>query len=185
MRLFVAINLPPDLRAAVWTATGALREAGLPVRWVGAAQLHVTMQFLGEVSNERSAQTVAAVEHAARESRILELSVQGFGAFPSLRNPRVVWIGIQDAPDLTDLHGRLDRKLAEAGYDREERRFHPHVTLGRVKRGAHGSELRELESLAGSVALCETFTAETVDLMRSHLGPGGARYSVLSAAPLG
>jgi len=185
MRLFVAINLPPDLRTSLWAATGDLRKAGLPVRWVGAAQLHLTMSFLGEVSERQSAQVLEAVRIAASRGGPIALHVHGVGAFPSLRNPRVVWIGLQATPELAELHERLAGRLEEAGFDRDGRPFHPHVTLGRIKRGVHRSELRELEPLAGSVRFQDSFSAETVDLMRSQLGSGGARYSVVSAASLG
>jgi 2'-5' RNA ligase len=184
MRLFVALNLPQDVRTALWAATATLREAGLPVRWVGAPQLHLTMHFLGEVSDRQAEHALQAVVSAAAPGGPVALHVHGVGAFPSLGNPRVVWIGIQATPELAELHDRLAGCLMEAGFECDTRPFHPHVTLGRIKRGVHRSELRDLRPLAGSVRFESRFTVETVELMRSHLGPHGARYSVVSAVPL-
>lgn len=185
MRLFVAINLPPGLRGRLWQAAAPLRAAGRSVKWVGEAQLHLTMRFLGEIADDDLESMRAAIAGAGRHAAPLELRLGGVGAFPSLRRARIVWMGVERSPALEALYSALEEELKAVGISPEERRFHPHVTLGRVRRRTRRSELRQLESAAGSVDFAEICRAETVDLMRSRLGPEGARYEALARCPLG
>lgn len=181
MRLFVAVNLPDGVRKRAWRASAPLREPGFPVKWVGEEGLHLTLRFLGSVERGGASEVSAALEGAARGSGPLDLRLGGVGAFPSLRDPRVLWLGVEGPPELTALREAVEGAMAALGFGHEEREFHPHVTLGRVRRGAQRGALEGLAAAAGRVRLDAACRIDSVELMESVTGPEGARYTVVSS----
>lgn len=184
MRLFIAINLPPAERDRLQREAGVLRSARLPVRWVAADALHLTLKFLGEVADARVPRVEQALTHVAAAVPPLDLELRGLGAFPNLGNPRVVWVGVRAPDDLTRLASAMEDAMAELGFAREQRAFSPHLTLGRAERDAHPRDFRALAALAAEFTFRAEVRARSADLMRSHLSPRGARYERLLAAPL-
>jgi 2'-5' RNA ligase len=178
VRLFVALNLPPPVREALWAATTPLRELGLPVTWVRGDGIHVTLKFLGEVGDEREADVAAALGRAAVGARTLPLELVGFGAFPDFRRPRVVWAGITPEPGLEILQHRVEQEFAPLGFPTEARAFRPHVTLGRARREARPRDFTGLESTLARLEFAQTAVVTALDLMQSKLGSGGAVYNV-------
>jgi 2'-5' RNA ligase len=189
VRLFVALNLPDSVRQALWRAAGPLRELGLPVRWVRPEGLHLTLKFLGEVAPEREAELAAALGRAATGSpaspgspgvrpgsRGLHLALRGCGAFPDVKRPRVLWVGIEPEPALELLQHRVEQEFAPLGFPTEARPFRPHLTLGRAERDARVQGFRPLAGAIEKVAFDETATVETLDLMESQLQRNGAVY---------
>lgn len=183
-RLFVALLLPETARASVSDATEPLRTGTLPVRWTAVHQLHITLRFLGSVDPRRIERVGDVVKRTAAAGRPLHLVLRDIGAFPSLSRARVVWVGVEPDPGLADLHRRLTDALEPLGFPPEERPFHAHVTLGRARprRGLSGGALEEA---ARAVSLRAEADVTHVHLMRSRLGPGGARHTVEVACPLG
>ncbi len=184
MRLFIAINLPQEERARLDRDVRALRAARLPVRWVAADALHLTLKFLGEVPDARLAGIERALTGVAAEFPPFHLELKGLGAFPNVHNPRVVWVGIEAPPELRRLAGALEDAMADLGFPRENRPFSPHLTLGRAERDARAGDFRSLGALAAEFSFRAEVEARSADLMRSHLSPRGARYERLLAAPL-
>lgn len=178
MRLFVALNLPPSVREALWAAAAPLRERGFPVKWARGDGVHVTVKFLGEVGDEREPELVAALQRAAAGARALPLVLGGFGAFPDVRRPRVVWVGIAPEPALEILQHRVEQEFAPLGFPAEPRAFRPHVTLGRAARDARPRDLAGLEEALGRIEFAETALVGAIDLMQSTLQSGGAVYHV-------
>jgi 2'-5' RNA ligase len=185
MRTFIALNLPARERQRIHRAVRSLREGGLPVRWVEADSLHLTLKFLGEIRPERIAEVEGAVARVASATSPFTLLLEGFGAFPTLRRPRVIWMGARATPELRCLKQDLEWALADRGFEAETRAFHPHLTLGRADAGDRGGAFRELEGLVGGLDLAVQVPVHTVDLMRSQLGREGACYNLLSAVKLG
>ncbi len=185
MRLFVAVNLPDDQRRAIADATASLRAAELPIRWVDAGGLHVTLKFLGEVDGAASGAIADALESATAGLRSFDVTLGGLGAFPSLARPRVVWVAVEQHPALELLANDVERALAPLGFASELKPFHPHVTLGRVHQAARAAALRPLAKRAAAVTWAGTMMVENVDLMASTTGPGGATYEVVRRAALG
>jgi 2'-5' RNA ligase len=189
LRLFVALEPPDAVRrrlAAVQEATRVAAGAhAAEIRWAPAVQVHLTLQFLGAVPEERLEAVRAAVREAAAASRPLRLAVHGAGGFPSSRRPRVVWAGVEDdAGGLAALAAGLGRALAPLGFPAEGRPFSPHLTLGRSRdpRGARG--------LGGAITAASAlepvpWRATEVVLFRSTLGPGGARHDPVERMALG
>lgn len=184
MRLFVAINVPSSVRSGIWETAAPLRDGGYPVKWVGRDGIHLTLKFLGEVEPARLERVEGELTAAILGTKQFPLPICGFGAFPTPARPRVVWVGCEGIAPLEILQHEVELAMQRSGFPAEARPFRPHLTLGRVKRGARSA------SLAGLGAELERleFTAEplvaSVDLMQSRLSPGGARYERLHAVEL-
>ncbi len=185
MRLFVAVNLPAAERRAAYEAAAPLRTARLPVKWVAEDAIHVTLRFLGEVSDERVGPIADALGGAVRAARPFDLGLGGVGAFPSLARPRVVWIAVERHPALELLANDVEKALMALDFEPELRPFHPHLTLGRAERSARPAAFAGLEALAAEIEWQGATAVESVDLMQSVLGPKGPRYTVLARATLG
>jgi 2'-5' RNA ligase len=180
VRAFIAIQPPAALRAALYDATSPLRSLELPVRWVLADAMHLTLAFLGSIDEARVGPVVDAMGDAAAAHPALDLTLHGLGAFPRRGDARVVWIGVDAPPSLAALHEDLSVRLEKAGFAREARAFAPHLTLGRSRRDAQRVVLPD-----SSFEFRATFAVEELVLMRSHTDPAGARYEQIAATPLG
>jgi RNA 2',3'-cyclic 3'-phosphodiesterase len=188
-RLFVALEPPEALRRRIAATAGAIRrDAGAAageVRWVAEENLHLTLQFLGAVPDERVEGVERAVAAAAAAARPLSLEVKGAGGFPNARRPRVVWLGLSgDEAALQALAADLGRRLTPLGFAPEARPFSAHLTLGRSRdpRGAAG--------LGGALAAAAqgegvAWRAAELVLFESHLSPRGPRYEAVHRAPMG
>lgn len=184
MRLFVAINLPADVRHSAHGAMAPLRDPlGRTVSWVRADNLHVTVQFLGDVAPARVSAIADAVRAAARATPTTVARLGGVGAFPSLARPRILWIGIEPNPALDALYHAVTDATGRLGFERERRPYHPHVTIGRVRVGA--TTTTKLAAAVESVDWTAVVSVHAVDLMVSEIGAGGARYRVAASCPLG
>lgn len=178
MRAFIAINLPPAVRSAIWEAATPLRSGSYPVRWVAPDSIHLTLKFLGEVAPEREHEIVEGIEAAVHGVKPIPLSLAGFGAFPSANRPRVVWVGCEAVPALELLQHRLERQMDRLGFPVEGRPFRPHVTLGRAGRDARTAAFADFAAVLEPLGFEAQAVIESVDLMQSELRRDGARYTV-------
>ena len=184
MRLFTAIDLDDEARAAVAAAQQRIRsdlgDTSRSMRFVRADHLHLTLVFIGEV-DERSAGDLVNVMRQGIPAPAFELVFAGFGAFPPRGAPRVLWLGTLDgAQQAIDLHATVARRLAAAGVTAEPRPFRPHLTLARW-RARSGGERPELSSLSGVIA---RIMVGRVTLFQSRLSPAGPSYTALAHAHL-
>ncbi len=184
-RLFVAVNLPEAERSGIHRAVSPLRASDLPVRWVPANNLHVTLAFLGDVEEERIGRISEALLRVGREHAPFTLDLRGLGAFPNLRRPRVLWIGAEGGPALRAVQRGVAAALKPLGFAPDDRVFHPHVTVGRAQKHARPGDFGEFTALSETVTYQRRVGIHTVDLMRSQGGPDGVRYHVLAQCPLG
>ncbi len=183
MRLFVAVDLPEDLRARLGGLQDELRPIPLPVRWVRPQGIHLTLKFLGEVAQERAPAIGEALRAVAGEHAPFTLSVAGVGVFPELGAPRVIWVGLGgDLPAAGRLQDAIDAALLRLGFAREKRPFRPHLTLGRVK-GAGRGDWRPLLRRHAEASL-GSFEAPECVLFESKLDSAGASYSPIGRFPL-
>jgi len=184
-RCFAAVEFDDGTRERLRRLLRAAREQDGGVRWVRPAGLHATLAFLGDQPPEHVQRFGDALEAAGRGRAAIPVQVGGLGGFPSSKAARVVFVGVTDPTGgLLALHADLAARFAAAGFVDEERAFHPHVTLGRVRDGKVaidrlGSDLdrSDLALVAGSVT--------RVVLFRSDLEPGGAVYTPLRVVNLG
>jgi len=121
MRLFVAVMLPGTVREALGRLTGELAVTGTQVRWVKPRNIHLTLKFLGDVEEEKSRVVVETVKRACRGNMPFEFTVEGVGAFPSARKPRVIWVGVNRSVPLAALHERLEQEFKTTGFPPEQR----------------------------------------------------------------
>lgn len=185
MRCFVAIDLSPEVRAAIVRAQAGLRTAAprVDVRWLEPAGMHLTLAFLGEVREERLAALQNTLAGVVTRRPPLALVARGLGGFPSARRPRVVWVGIiGEREELGRTAAAVASALVPLGFPAEERPFRGHVTLARV-RSPRGLQPLGEAIAAGSDADLGEWTARDVVLYRSHLRPSGAVYEPLARLP--
>jgi RNA 2',3'-cyclic 3'-phosphodiesterase len=184
MRLFIALNLPEKERLRIHAAARPLRDAGYPVRWLEPDDYHLTLKFLGEVRSEHVPVAEGVVDRVAHETKEFPISMSGFGAFPTIRRPNVIWLGVDPCPALRCLKQDLEWGLATHGFERETRAFHPHITLGRADPQAGAGAFRGLDDMAAGLKYVGKVPGRTVDLMRSQLSRHGTKHSVLRESPL-
>jgi RNA 2',3'-cyclic 3'-phosphodiesterase len=186
-RLFVALPLPEAVRRSILAAQGELRAA-VPegsVRWTKPDQLHVTLRFLGDVDAERVDELIASVQGACGHGGTIELQAGGLGVFPNRHRPRVLWTGIADRSGrLAALQRAVEAASAAFTTEKPEPAFTAHVTLGRCKT-LNRKEIARLRTLMDEKPRSfGRWTADSVQIFRSELGPGGSRHSLLAAVPL-
>ncbi len=184
MRAFIGIGLPPQCKQAIASAYSPFRGKRIPVSWTPERNLHVTLKFLGEIPPDSVEGIVSLLLGAGRGIPAFEMLVEGAGGFPSLRAPRVLWVGIREPLELVGkLHENMENVLSGAGFTGEGRPFHPHITVGRVRdRLSPGWG----EEYAGAMS-GEPFGSVMVNsyqLYESRLSPAGAEYFVLRDFPL-
>ena len=185
MRLFLAVNLPPATRRAIHSATAPMREAAVLVSWVAEPRLHLTVKFLGEQPQHEAERLRETLRPAVATHPALSLVIGGLGAFPNLRSPRVVWMGVEHDPRLELLHHAVESICGTLGHEVDGRAFRPHITLGRVRDRLAAPVARALSGAARGVEFAGRMDMTTLDLMESELMPTGPRYRVVAALPLG
>ncbi len=184
VRLFVAVNLPKKDRERISRATRKLRETELPVLWTDEDHYHVTLKFLGEVRRERLVEVTKAMQGVAESTKAFSTKFAGFGAFPSVRQPRVIWLGIAASPELRLLKQDLEWSYGESGFEAETRAFHPHVTVGRAGDRDGAGAFRGLDDLLAELKCAGDVKVTSIDLMKSQLSPEGSTYTVLASERL-
>ncbi|MFH0983460.1 MAG: RNA 2',3'-cyclic phosphodiesterase [Planctomycetota bacterium] len=184
MRLFVAIELSAEVKAALRDTQRALAAFDRAVRWVNSDQMHLTLKFLGEVPDGRVEEICATTASVAGTSSAFEMLVGGCGCFPPKGTVRVVWVGVDEPRGLLATCSTLcEAEYEKIGFAREHRPFSPHLTLGRVREDRTGGKLREAVS-GVHVASCRQ-GANELCVVQSTLTPHGAKYAVVSRHPFG
>lgn len=182
LRVFIAAPLAPEVRRnlARWESEVKLKEKGWRV--VGEENLHLTLRFLGERSPVRVEEIRAALGPRLGGLSSVSARVQGWGVFPGLSRPRVLWAGTGGGVErLVALAETVDQVLEGLGEARRDRPFRAHLTLGRAR--SRGAELPGKPS--SSEPFFGDLTIDDVHVIRSHLGPSGPRYEVVDHFPLG
>lgn len=185
-RMFCAIELPEDVRARAADHIARLRGAVPHARasWERAEKLHITLKFLGEIEPQRTHAPSLAAARAAALVSPFNLAIEGAGAFPTRGVPRVLWIGVTDsAGRLAQLQKQLEDECASENFARDERPFHPHLTIARLRAPQYARRLAALHKEMGFEAM--GFDAAGLVVVRSELSPRGSRYTTLSHHTLG
>jgi RNA 2',3'-cyclic 3'-phosphodiesterase len=185
VRVFIAIALPATLQQKLDEAARLLKnDKTRSVRWVTGKNIHLTLKFLGEVEGEKIDGISQMIQAESRLVKPFEVSASGAGAFPNLRRPRVVWIGVSAPPVLAGLAVAIDRGTQALGFPGEDRPFSPHLTLGRVSQNASPVEVQAIGQALSTVRIgyLGSFTVTHVTLFRSDLQPSGAVYTPLFTA---
>ena len=188
IRSFIAVELPEEVRSGLRRLQAELRSGGHAfIKWVAPESIHLTLKFLGNISVEKVAAITAVMEEAGQGASSFQLKIGGLGAFPNLRRPRVLWLGIAGETDrLLVLQRRIDDGLAALGFARETRPFTPHLTLARLRQGISPRDQQDFGELVMKTPLEASYevSVNSLSLMRSQLLPGGAVYSRLAEVKL-
>jgi 2'-5' RNA ligase len=182
IRAFIAIDLPLYIQQQLADILVQLKKPDVTaVRWVPAQNIHLTIKFLGDVSPANLEILTRILQAEVSRFRPFEIKIGGLGAFPSIRRPRVIWVGVEAPPTLQSLQRAIETETVRLGYPVEERPFSPHLTLGRVAHNASPDEVRKVADSLTSMKVGELGKAviDHVRLFRSDLQPGGAVYTPL------
>ena len=185
-RIFLAIDLS-DAARDVCAAHLEVLRSGFPnvrVGWERREKLHLTLKFLGSVDNGTLEELQTRVEDFTQKYASFVLRLQDAGVFPAVPRPRILWIGTHDSSEiLNQIHAELEDTCEAIGFEREAKRFHPHVTIGRVREPHSARKLAEYH-LQTKIEPVEFKVAELV-IYESELQPTGSVYTAISAASLG
>lgn len=184
-RTFIAIEASPEIRSRAVDLTTRLAASCRDYRWVVEENLHFTLQFLGDITDQDIVDVCSRVSAVAEEFEPFEIAARGIGAFPSLDRPKTLWVGVGEGEErLVELHAGLDRELADLGFRGENRRFVPHLTIGKQNRTARPSAAlaNELSSYAEFEA--GKMLVDAITVFASQLRPDGPEYHVLARSTL-
>ena len=184
MRAFVAIDISEPIRKAIGSLIADLRRVNAPVKWVRPENLHLTLKFLGDVSDEDVSAVIDILRGCANDVAPFQLQVKGAGGFPNVHRPRVIFVDAEDTPTTAhELAGRLNEDLTDIGIAREERGFRSHITIGRVRRP---QPMPTFEKRLAAVMDRDfgTMTVSDVVLIRSDLRPDGPVYTPVKRVTL-
>jgi RNA 2',3'-cyclic 3'-phosphodiesterase len=182
-RLFIAIDLPEPIRAGLAQMQERFKRFVRDAKWVKPTGIHLTLKFLGYVDPEKIHEIGASLSYISGSFPAVSVSVQGCGFFPNPRRPNVVWAGVQ-SEELLVLQQEVENAMERLGFEKENRKFHPHLTLARLKntRGTLPSLAEEAEKWKSKDL--GHFTAQSFVLFESILKRDGAEYHKLQEFPL-
>jgi 2'-5' RNA ligase len=188
IRAFIAIDLSLDIQHRLDEVVHMYKAqlTNIPIRWVDASNIHLTLKFLGDVSVSNINILTDMIQTEISGHHQFEISVGGSGAFPNIRQPRIIWVGVEAPPELTAIQNGIEATTGRLGYTREERAFSPHLTLGRVSRNATSQEVKAITKAleATRVGFLGATCVEKVHLYRSDLQPNGAVYTQIFSSSL-
>lgn len=178
MRIFLAMDLPEEVRRNLAALSAELSPAAPGARWIRAEPMHITLKFIGHAAENRVEQIKNSLA-TVRSPAPVEMRFRGAGCFPNLRRPRALWVGIESSPNLTELASEIERCLEPLGIPREERVFHPHLTLARFKEPSAPTRLQTILKGLASREFGVMLTGEFY-LYQSQLKRDGAEYTRLA-----
>ncbi len=188
IRAFIAINLSPDVLDRIEQVASDLKKRmdTVPIRWVPADTIHLTLKFLGNVSTANLEILKDILGKVVANHHECDISVGGIGVYPKAHNPRVIWVGMKVPQELINLQHELEIETARLGYSREHRPFSPHLTFGRVSRNASADDVHVIAEILDNykVGFLGATRLRTVYLFRSDLKPEGAEYTPIYSAAL-
>jgi 2'-5' RNA ligase len=185
LRSFLAIELPATILTRIEEVQKDLKSSRADVRWVSPENIHLTLKFFGTIEESIIESIIKLTEGPVQGTPLFFLKIQGMGAFPNLKNPRVIWMGFQEGKEIiVAIQKQLEREFEKIGFQPEDRPFHPHLTLGRMRSNRGKDELvrgmeRYREEEFGN------FQVEKIVLIKSDLKPTGPIYTALREIRLG
>lgn len=182
IRTFVALPVSESTRQSMADVQSELISAGAEVKWESAEKFHITLKFLGDTNPSLVVSLNENLQKSIGNLPPFDVIYSGLGAFPTAERPRIVWIGTHTSPDLHNLQRVVEEHCSALGVLKEDRSFHAHITLGRVK-GTRGVD-RLTAKLKSVTFQAVTSRCTEVQIMRSDLKPTGSVYTLLHTIPL-
>ena len=184
MRTFIAVKLPGEIRSKLAEIQDELSKSEADVKWVKPENIHLTLKFLGNVVESELEIVAQELRKTAGKCPPFRTEFAGLGAFPNLRSPRVIWVGVKaGAGELLVLNRKIEEALLKPGLSPEEKEYKPHLTLGRVRSGRNRDDLIKLISSL-NIREAGGMRVERVYLIKSELRKEGPIYTVLEEADL-
>ncbi|MBI2619791.1 MAG: RNA 2',3'-cyclic phosphodiesterase [Ignavibacteriales bacterium] len=182
LRSFIALPVPADLKSEIAALIADLQSIPSDVKWEDPEKLHLTLRFLGNVDLSFVEELSQSLRGQLSYHFPFEITYEGLGAFPTWARPRVIWIGVRADESLSALQRTVEEVVIGLGREKEDREFHAHLTIGRVKGFRH---LDRLTAKAKSVTFEPVSTlCNNVLIVKSELHPAGSRYTVIHSIPL-
>lgn len=184
MRTFVAVKLDPNIKENLSVIVRHFKKISSGINWVRPEAMHVTLKFLGNTEEQKADQIGEVMDRISRNHGSFHLTCIGIGAFPQKsRKPKIIWAGFNEYDPLKTIHSEIEAELEKIGFPREKRSFHPHMTLGRIKKssGLHTliPEIEKVKQKDFGVTKVDRIT-----LFKSTLTPSGAIYDILHESGL-
>jgi len=185
MRAFIAIEISEEIRSALAQIQSHLKYAGGDVKWVEPHNIHLTLKFLGEISEEKSEKIKSILDEIGKATNPFEITIKDIGAFPKIEYPRVIWVGLdKGANESRVLAEKIDESLSKIGFQKETRPFASHLTIGRVRSSKNKEALKEKIFSSPQSTVHSPQLISSVILFKSTLTPKGPIYTKLHEARL-
>lgn len=183
MRCFIAIDLDERVKMALSALQMELKGCNADIKWVKPENIHLTLKFLGNVDEKMLSKIEVKLGDACNKYNGFSLEAKGMDVFPNKRHPRVLWVDITSNDSLTGLQGEIEEGMASIGFEKENRGFTPHLTIGRFR------STTGIEALYDKIQLHRNDSFGLIDvravlLMESKLKPSGAEYIRIAEVPL-
>ena len=188
IRTFIALDFPLSILESIEQQTKRLRQTlgDDAIRWVPSHNMHLTLKFLGNAPISHLDFLKQMLTQVADSTHPFDLQIGGIGSFPNSNRPRVLWVGLHAPAALVTLQKAIEEGAQRLGYEKEERPFSPHLTLGRVRQGMDGKVLQKIGNALSTIQLGKIGTArvDSVHLYKSDLNSEGSVYTKLFSTPL-
>lgn len=184
LRCFIAIEVPEPIKRDIGELIDILKKYNVDVKWVLHEKLHLTLKFLGNTPEVLLSKIRESLFNVVLSYEPFYIKICSTGVFPNRRHPRVIWVGVEDSGILKKLIRDIEDSMALLGYQKEDKEFYPHLTLGRVRsQKGIANIINELDNFKGRDF--GSINVESIKLMKSELKPKGAEYSCLYDIPFG
>lgn len=189
MRLFIATSLTEKIYEMLDDLIRSFSSSigSHDVKWVRPSGIHLTLKFLGDTPEHKIIQIQHVMDEIIHGISAFPVSIQGVGCFPNCKSPRVIWVGVKETRGtLQDLQLRLENGLTKLNFPREKRTYHPHLTLGRIRRRVGNADRRAIGEKLNHIGQIDSRTQiiDEISLIRSDLKPSGAVYTHLYSSSL-
>lgn len=179
VRTFVALKISQEIKDKLVGVVDEIKQFHVKASWPRIENLHLTLKFLGPTEEEKIDEVKRALDPVAQNQAPFSVSLTGLGGFPNSKKPRIVWMGVsQGKEEMVQLAAAVETALEPLGFNKEEREFHPHLTLGRIKFPKPNKELEAHFEKKSDSSFGE-WKIGSLLFMKSTLHPEGAKYDVL------
>ncbi len=185
MRCFIAIELPEAVKSALSGIEEELKKSKADVRWVKPDNIHLTLKFFGNIEEKNTEKIIEIMENICNQYAPFTIEIKGMGTFPNIKSPRVLWVGIEGNDTLKTLQEEIENKMESIGFEREDRAFTAHLTLGRFRTSIEKEGLLKAVKLHEKDTFVGSINVQSLSLIRSDLHPEGARYTKIIDISLG
>ena len=185
MRCFIAIELPEAVKSTLSGIEEELKKSKADVRWVKPDNVHLTLKFFGNIEEKKTEKIIEIMEGICNQYASFPIEIKGMGTFPNIKSPRVLWVGIEGNDTLKTLQKEIENRMESIGFEREDRAFTAHLTLGRFRSSIEKEGLLKAVKLHEKDTFVGSINVQSLSLIRSDLHPEGARYTKIIDIPLG